>query len=416
MDTIQVACIAIGTLLLYALFSGMEMAFIASNKLRLEIDKQQHGLHSKIITLLTKHPGQLIATTLTGSIITLVTYSLLVAQLFHSLLSKLTDSIAIILVAESILIALILLFTADVIPKAITRTNPNKYLRILSFPFAIFYILLYPITWPLSRLTNTRIKGKNGTTSPFEKHDLLRMADDLAENETDEAEDHKQEMELFRNALEFGEVRVKECMIPRTEINAIDVDSDKVELIEHFVSSGLSRILVYNDSIDNILGYIHTKDLFQKEKNIRELIRPIGFVPENMPAQKLQTLFIKEHKSIAVVVDEFGGTSGLLTIEDIMEEIIGDIDDEHDSDMLVERRISGETYIFSARLEVDYLNEKYHFDIPESDDYETLAGYIIYRNEELPKPKQILTFDGFTIRIIRTSTNRIELVEFTVNR
>lgn len=416
--------IVICSFILFAFFSAAEEALISSNRLRLELEKRQSRPSSYVVRLFVKNPSQLLTTMMTGSILSLSFLSISAAFYAYPLAQQLFGSnTAINIAVICCCIAFVVFILGDTIPKAVSRARPNGFLRFFSIPISIFHIIFYPIAKPLSWLSVTsfgirkRKLGHEGH-SPFEKRDLLRLADEVDKQQRDSnsEEQHQHEIELFRNALDFSEVRVGDCMIPRTEIEAIDINYDSFEELKRlFISSGLSRIIIYNDSIDSIIGYIHSKDLFEKGKTIKEMIRPVEFVPENMYAQKLLAQFIKEQKAIAIVVDEFGGTMGLVTIEDILEEIIGDIDDEHDSDEQVEKQVTENHYIFSGRLEVEDLNKSYGLKIPESDDYETIAGYIIYKNEQLPKPKETLVIDDFTIRILQMSSNKIELIDLKIN-
>lgn len=412
--------IAICSFVLFAFFSATEKALASSNRLQLELEKRQ-SKPSYVVKLFAKNPSQLLTTTMTGSVLSLTFLSISAAHYVYPLLQQVAGSYPIVnLVITCLVIAILIFILGDAIPKALGRIKPNGFLRFFSIPITFFYVILFPIAKPLSWLGTTSFRAKRKKHgqegyNPFEKYDLLRLADEVDRQQNDSEEQHQQEIELFRNALDFSEVRVGDCMTPRTEIEAVDInDSNFEELKQLFIDSGLSRIIVYNDSIDSVTGYIHSKDLFEKGKSIQQMVRPVEFIPENMHAQKLLTKFIKEQKAIAIVVDEFGGTMGLVTIEDILEEIIGDIDDEHDSDELVEKQISENHFILSGRLEVDHINKLYNLNIPESDDYETIAGYIIYKNEQLPEPKETLTIDGFTIRILQMSSNRIELIELKI--
>lgn len=408
---------------MFAFFSATEGALVHSNRLQLELEKRQSKPSSYIIKLFAKSPSQLLATVMVGNILSLTFLSISTAFYVYPLILQITDNhTAISLIITCYVIAFAIFILGDVTPKAAGRIRPNGFLRLFSIPFIFFYIIFYPVAKPLSWLSTISFSAKRrrrgqDSHSPFEKRDLLRLADEVEQQRDGSSEElHQQEIELFRNALDFSEVRIGECMTPRTEIEAININHNNLEeLKQQFVSSGLSRIIIYDGSIDNIIGYIHSKDLFEKGRTIKQMIRPVEFVPENMHAQKLLTRFIKEQKAIAIVVDEFGGTMGLVTIEDILEEIIGDIDDEHDSDELVEKQLSKNHYILSGRLEVEDLNKSYGLNIPESDDYETIAGYIIYKNEQLPKPKETLVIGNFTIRILQMSSNRIDLVDLRIN-
>ena len=416
--------IVICSFVLFAFFSAAEQALISSNRLQLELEKRQNKPSSYIVRLFARNPSRLIATMMTGSILSLTFLSISSAYYIYPFTEQIIGSHTGLNIAITCLIVAIAIFIlGDTIPKTVSKVKPNGFLRFFSIPITFFYIIFFPIAKPLGWLSNTSIRARRRRQgqenySPFEKRDLLRLADEVDKHQRESKEEQRQqEIELFRNALDFSEVRVGDCMTPRTEIEAVDInDNDFEELKQQFIDSGLSRIIIYDDSIDNVIGYIHSKDLFEKGKTVKQMVRPVEFVPESMYAQKLLAQFIKEQKAIAIVVDEFGGTMGLVTIEDILEEIIGDIDDEHDSDELVEKQIAENHYILSGRLEVDDLNKTYSLNIPESDDYETIAGYIIYKNEQLPKPKDTLIIDDFTIRILQMSSNKIDLIDLKVNK
>lgn len=418
MDTMLV--IAICSYILLTFFSAIEGALMSSNRLQLELEKRQNKLSAYIVRLFAKNPISLLITTIVGSTLSLVFFCISIAIYSYPFINKLVGgSYFLTLSVLGVALIITVFVLGDTIPKALSKAKPYSLLRFFSIPITFFYIIFYPLSKPLSLLATIGSRSKRKREerqNPFEKHDLIRLVDEVDKQQKENEEHHQQEIELFRNALDFSEVRVGDCMTPRTDIEAIDITDSKLELLKQlFIDSGFSRILIYNDSIDSIIGYIHSKDLFEKGKSIQQMIRPIEFVPENMHAQKLLAKFIKEQKAIAVVVDEFGGTMGLVTIEDILEEIIGDIDDEHDSDELVEKQLSNSHYILSGRLEVYDLNKAYDLGIPESDDYETIAGYIIYKNEQLPKPKETLQIDNFTIRILQMSSNKVDLIDFKIN-
>jgi CBS domain containing-hemolysin-like protein len=404
------------SLLFSAFFSGMEIAFIASNKLRLELDIKQGHLTSRVISIFTSRPGDYIATMLVGNNIALVLYGIMMAILLEPSISRYTSSESTILIIQTIISTLIILFTAEFLPKTLFRLSPNTSLRVFAIPVLIFYILLYPVT----KLT-IAISG-------FIMHNFMRVPRDIkaqpiafgkidldnlvseSHAKLDQQVDPEQEIKLFQNALDFSNVKLRDCMVPRTEIVAFDESVSMEELRSKFIETGLSKILIYRESTDNIIGYINSKELFKNPSDLSSMIMSLPIVPETMPANKLLQSFIKDHKSISVVVDEFGGTSGIVTMEDILEEIIGEIEDEHDSSELTEDKLNEQEYIFSARLEIDYLNEKYRLDIPESDDYETLAGLILFHYESIPKINDRIHIDGFVFRILDASETRIELI------
>jgi CBS domain containing-hemolysin-like protein len=402
-----------------AFFSGMEIAFISSNKLRLELDIKQGHLTSRIISIFTSKPGDYIATMLVGNNISLVIYGILMAVLLEPLISQYTSSETTILIIQTIISTLIILFTAEFLPKTIFRLSPNTALRIFAVPILIFYFLLYPVTKLTIAISNFMLhnfmrvpKNKDIPPNVFGKIDLDNLVNErnALHAQQDEPE---QEIKLFQNALDFSNVKLRDCMVPRTDIVAFDESVSLDELRSKFIETGLSKILIYRESTDNIIGFINSKDLFKNPSDLLSMIMSIPIVPETMPANKLLQSFIKDHKSISVVVDEFGGTSGIVTMEDILEEIIGEIEDEHDTSELTEEKLNEEEYIFSGRHEIDYLNEKYRLNIPESDDYETLAGLILFHYESIPKINDRIHIEGFVFRILEVSESRIELIHLS---
>jgi len=404
------------SLVLSAFFSGMEIAFVSSNKLRLELDIKQGNLTSWIISIFNSRPGDYIATMLVGNNISLVIYGILMAMLLEPLISHYTNSESTTLVFQTIISTLIILFTAEFLPKTIFRLSPNLALRVFAIPVLVFYILLYPITKLTIAISGFILhyfmrvpRNKKAHPNAFGKIDLdnLVNASNTEQNQQDEPE---QEIKLFQNALDFSNVKLRDCMVPRTEIVAFDETVSMEELRSKFIETGLSKILIYRESTDNIIGYINSKELFKNPSDLASMIMSLPIVPETMPANKLLQSFIKDNKSISVVVDEFGGTSGIVTMEDILEEIIGEIEDEHDTSELTEDRLNEQEYIFSARHEIDYLNEKYRLNITESDDYETLAGLILFHYESIPKINDRIHIDGLIIRILDVSETRIELI------
>ncbi len=403
-------CIAIVImLLLSAFFSGMETAFISSNKLRLEIDRKQSPVFSRIAGIFIHHSKQYITTILVGNNIALVVYSLFMSQLYFSLFGQ--GSILV----ETLIATVIIIFVAEFLPKAIVRRNPNFYFRTFAFPVFFFYVLLYPIakltTWLSIGLI--RLFGHRQQSQPvvmFDRNDLAHLVEERGETEETE-----HEMKLFQNALDFPDLRVRDCMVPRVDIEAIDLHTPVETLTDRFIESQYSRIFVWEESIDNIIGYVNIKSLFRHPKSVAEILMKVDFVPETMPAQQLLTTFIKQRSSVAVVIDEFGGTAGIVSLEDILEEIFGEIEDEHDSQDEVEKVLSEGEYLFSARLEVKYLNEKYDLGIEESEDYDTLAGYIICHAEDIPSVGETIRIGRHEIRIMKTTSSRVELVRVKVS-
>lgn len=404
------------SLLFSAFFSGMEIAFVSSNKLRLELDIKQGYLTSRVISIFTSRPGDYIATMLVGNNISLVIYGILMAIILEPLISHYTNSESTILITQTIISTLIILFTAEFLPKTIFRLSPNTALRAFAIPVLVFYILLYPVTKLTIAISGFILhnfmrvpRNKKAHPNVFGKIDLDNLVNE-SNAERDQQADPEQEIKLFQNALDFSNVKLRDCMVPRTEIVAFDESVSMEELQSKFIETGLSKILIYRKSTDNIIGYINSKELFKNPLDLSSMIMSLPIVPETMPANKLLQSFIKDHKSISVVVDEFGGTSGIVTMEDILEEIIGEIEDEHDTSELTEEKLNEQEYIFSARHEIDYLNEKYRLNIPELDDYETLAGLILFHYESIPKINDRIHIEGFVIRILDVSETRIELI------
>jgi len=407
------------SILFSAFFSGVEIAFLSANRLKLELDRKKGGFGAKVIELFAEHPGQFISTMLVGNIVSLVVYGITMASLLEPLLSAYIESIAGMIAIKAIIATLLILLTAEFIPKALFRLRPNTILSFLSFPITIFYILFYPI----SKLTGSISKlilrlffkvtiDDNKHKTLFDKIDLSDLVNESPSNKEEET-GHHHDLTIFKNALNFQDLKVRDCLVTRTQIEGINIDTEMDEVQQHFVRTNFSRLVVFKESKDDIVGYVNSKDLFHMPTSLQQMIKPIDFVPETMPAHKLLTTLIKSHKNLAVVVDEFGGTAGMVTLEDLMEEIFGEIEDEHDSDDSVEKQLSPTEYVLSGRLEVDYLNETYHLEIPESDEYETIAGYIIFQNKSIPSQGEMLSFDTFRVKILKMSGIRIDLVHLT---
>jgi CBS domain containing-hemolysin-like protein len=414
MNVILIILIAI---ILSAFFSGMEIAFVASNRLRIELDRKQGVFGSKIVKLFTNNPGQYIATMLIGNNFSLVIYGLVFSKILGNLLNPIIGSELLILIINTLLSTAIILFVAEFLPKTIFIISPNFFLKFLSIPTFIFYLLFYPISKFTVAASNLfiRIFFK---ISPGEKkqEDIIFSKVDLDHFVThskqikEESEPGHRDIRIFQNALDFSNVKLRECMVPRTEIEAIEAKSSVAKLKQKFVETRLSRILIYQETIDNIIGYFELKDIFKNPSEIQSMTRKLAIVPETMPANKLLKIFVEEKKNIALVVDEFGGTSGMVTIEDVLEEIVGDIEDEHDTIDLIERELGNNEFVFSGRLEIDYLNEKYKLSLPEEDDYETLAGLILYYNGSIPRSNDVIRIGNITIRVLRATTTKLELV------
>lgn len=408
----------ITTMIFSAFFSGMEIAFISSNKLHIEIEKKRGILSAKIFSFFHKNPSNLITTLLVGNNIALVVYGILFAQLLSPLLIKilpdfLTSDTSIMLL-QTIISAIIILIFSEFLPKILFKINPNYIIHILAIPIIIIYGILFPIAFVSVTIAKYfwRIFFGIKITKKTHNFGAIDLDNYIKEFSTEPTTEEKKdfEMQMFQNAMDFNLVKVRDCMVPRTEIIAID-ETESIEKLKNiFIESGLSKIIIFAESIENITGYVHSFDLYKKPDSIKSILRPIGFVPETMPANKLLTSFIQQRRSIAAVVDEFGGTSGIITIEDVIEEIFGEINDEYDVDELTEKQINENEFVFSGRLEIDYLNEKYHFNIPKSDDYQTLAGYIISYHTSIPAINEHIEIENFEFIISQSSENMIQQV------
>ncbi len=410
------------SLLLSAFFSGMEIAFVSSNKLMIELNRKQGQFPSGIIAIFTKNPGQYLSTMLVGNNIALVVYGIIMAALLNPVIARFTSSSVVILVSQTILSTLLILFTAEFLPKVLFRINPNIVLNVFAVPVLFFYVLLYPVARFITAIANFILRiftkvdpKKTNQEAIFGKVDLDHLVSYVQPDSKDE-EDAEHEIKIFQNALDFSSIKIRDCMIPRIDIVAIEEHAPISELKQKFIATGLSKIIVYSDDIDNIVGYVHSKELFRNPESIQSKVNTLTFVPETMSANKLMQLFMQEHKSIAIVVDEYGGTSGLLTLEDLIEEIFGEIEDEHDKDNLVEKKIGENEYLFSGRIEIEHLNEAYHLDIPEKNDYDTLAGFILYHHLNFPKAGEIIHVDSYTFIIRKTSNTRIDLIQMGIHK
>jgi len=409
------------TILFSAFFSGMEIAYISANKLRLEMDKQSSPFNSGLLKLVTRKSGEYIATMLVGNNIALVIYGIAFAKLLEPLLTGYFSSTTMVLLIQTIVSTLIILLLAEFLPKTLFRLFPNSLLKIFAFPLAVFYVVFYPITrltmfliHVLLRRFLSKAETPDAESRVFGRVDLDHFINE-AENQLPKAgKEVEKEVKLFRNALDFSKVKLREIMVPRNELAMLDVNTDIETLRQKFVSTGYSRILIYEDNIDNIIGYVHSSAIFQKMKSIRPFVKNVLIVPETMAANKLLSKFIREHRSIALVVDEFGGTAGLVTSEDILEEIFGEIEDEHDTTAFVEKKVNDKEYIFSGRFDIDLINEKYQIGIPESEEYETLAGFILYHYESIPKVNTIIRIGRFSFKILKATFTKIELVYLTI--
>lgn len=415
MDSIVSEIVVVGImLLLSAFFSGMEIAFISKNRLRESIDRKQSPLFNFIASIFEKHPGQYITTILVGNNICLVIYSLAMSSVIHAVGAMCGwESIqnGSVLV-ETVVSTIIILFCGEFLPKSIFKRNPNFYYQFLAPIIYLFYIILYPIailttymSYGILRLMGRKVKN-NVIDYSFNREDLVNLVDgeDVEPDEEDE-----EEIKLFQNALDFADLRVRDAMISRVDVEAVDMNTSIEELTERFVESKFSRIFIWRESIDDIVGYVNSKSLFNNPKSIDEVMMKVESVAETLPLQVLLQNFIKRKQSIAVVIDEFGGTAGIISMEDVLEQIFGEIEDEHDVQDVVEKRVDKDEYVLSCRLDVEYLNETYDLEIEESEEYDTLAGYILYNFEGIPSAGEVIKTENLEIKILRTTRTRVEL-------
>ncbi|WP_278888814.1 hemolysin family protein [Leyella stercorea] len=406
---------------LSAFFSGMEIAFVSSNRMLAEMDREGNSIAKNIISRFYNHPNGFVSTMLVGNNIVLVVYGILVARLFdNTIFSSLDDGMKV--TADTLLSTLVILFTGEFLPKILFKNNANRLLSVFSVPAYLFYIIL----WPISRFSTLvskcllRLVGIRMETEAdddgFSKVDLDYLVQSSIENAQSDDEINE-EVKIFQNALDFSDCKVRDCMVPRTEVNAVDVNDCTVdELMQKFVESGNSKIIVYDSDIDHIIGYIHSSEMFRNRENWRECVCKMPFVPETMAAQKLMHIFLQQKKSLGVVVDEFGGTSGIVSLEDIVEEIFGDIEDEHDSTKYIATQVGENEYMLSARLEIDKVNDLFDLGLPESDDYMTVGGYILHEYQSFPKLNEVITIGRYEFRIIKSTMTKIELVKLKVSR
>ena len=408
------------SMLLSAFFSGMEIAFVSGNRMLFEMDKEKNGLSTRITDLFYKHPNDFVSAMLVGNNIVLVVYGIMIAKLFNSTIFNGMDA-AFTVPADTVLSTLIVLFTGEFLPKTLFKSNPNRLLKFFSPLAYLFYVLL----WPVSRFTTFLSKGilrvlgvklkKEQAGDEFSKVDLDYLVQSSIDNAKDE-DDVEDEVKIFQNALEFSDIKVRDCMIPRTEINAVEYDCSKEDLMQKFIESGNSKIIVYHDDIDHIDGYIHSSEMFRNTSgDWHSSICKMPFVPETMTARKLMKIFLRDKRSLAIVVDEFGGTSGIVSLEDIVEEIFGDIEDEHDSNKYIAQKTADGEYMLSARLEIEKVNEMFDLKIPESEEYKTISGFILYHYQSFPKLNEVVKIGKYSFKIVKGSMTKIELVRLSIS-
>ena len=415
------------SLIFSAFFSGMEIAFVSSNKIHIEIEKKQRGFLSLLLTKITAKPSKFIATMLIGNNIALVVYGLYMGDVLVAWFSQHlpTDSSLVYylfnelsLLTQTIISTLVILISAEFLPKVFFQIYANSLLKLLALPAFMFYVLfsLFSdfVIWISDFVLKTFFKTKGDDVQlAFTKVELGNyISEQMQSVEADDEVDS--EIIIFQNALEFSEVKAREAMVPRTELTAIEIHDTIENLSKLFTQTGHSKIVVYKSTIDDILGYVHAFDLFKNPKTIKSMLMPIEFVPETMLAKDILNVLTKKHKSLAVVLDEYGGTSGILTVEDIVEELFGEIEDEHDSVALIEEQMDQLNFLFSARLEVDYLNETYKLQLPEHENYETLGGLIVHHTQEIPEQNQQISIDRFLFTIQEVSNTKIELIALKI--
>ena len=415
-------CVIVVTLALSAFFSGMEIAFINKNRLKLEIDRKQSRLFDFIADIFARHPSQYITTILVGNNIALVVYSLCMSVVLRSMAyafgwNAIAEHGSFVL--ETIIPTIIVIFVGEYIPKSVFRSKPNFYYKFFAPVIYVFYLLLYPIAQFTTLLSYgiLRIFGRkndvNESDMQFDRSDLEHLLD--SNNNDVQHEPADQEIKILQNALDFADLRVRDCMISRVDIEAVDIEDTTIEeLTERFVESMYSRIFVWRGSIDNIVGYVNVKSLFHRPERLEDVLMDVDFVAETLPLQQMLEQFMKNKSNIAVVIDEFGGTAGIISLEDVLEQIFGEIEDEHDMPEMIEKQVGENEYVFSCRLDVKYLNEHYALNIEESEEYDTLAGYIIYNYDGLPVAGEIVTIDNLQIKILRTTRSRLELARVEI--
>ena len=409
--------IILTTLVFSAFFSGCEIAFLQANKLKIEIDRKQGSFSSLILGFFVKNQSSFITALLLGNNISLVLYGIFMGDLIIDLIfpafSLVKEIPYYVLLTQTLISTLIILLTAEFLPKTIFRINPNKILGFFSVPLFIIYLILFPLTIVVSFLSNAilRLFGSKNSIEDinFGRVDLDDYLNKKQKSASEE-EEEDYEVQMFHNALNFSKVKARDCMIPRTEVIAVNIDSSIEELINEFVSTGLSKILVFRDNIDNIIGYVHSFEIFNSPKTIKEILRPVGIVPESVPVNVLLEKFIKQKQGVSVVIDEFGGTSGIITMEDVVEEIFGEIEDEHDSEELIEEVKNEDEYVFSGRQEIAYLNSEYGLNLPESEKYETIAGLVVINCEDIPEQNEEIEIGDYIFKIVDRTNFKIETI------
>ena len=409
------------SMLFSAFFSGMEIAFVSSNRMLAEMSREKNGLSQRAIALFYRHPNNFVSTMLVGNNISLVIYGILFAQIFDNyVFDGLIDNAATRVTLDTLLSTLVVLFTGEFLPKTIFKSNANSMLTFFAIPAYLCYVLLYPISRFAALLSKglLRLVGvkmdKVVEDKEFTKVDLDFLVQTSIDNAKSD-DDIEEEVRIFQNALDFSDTKVRDCMVPRTEIDAVEDTCNIEQLKQKFIESGHSKIVVYHEDIDHIVGYIHSSEMFRNPKDWTKHLQTMTFVPETMAASKMMQTFLSQKKSLGVVVDEFGGTSGLIALEDIVEEIFGDIEDEHDSTNYVAKRLDSGEYLLSARLEIEKVNELFDLELPESDEYMTIGGLILHEYQSFPKLNEVVKIGNWEFKIVKNTATKIELVRLKVN-
>jgi CBS domain containing-hemolysin-like protein len=414
--------IILAMLLLSGFFSGMEIAFVSSSQLKHQLDIKRDILPARILSVFYNNPSRFIGALLLGNNVALVVYGIAMAGLLEPLIIKALPasfhSEVVVLLIQTLISTFIILITAEFFPKILFRINPNSTLKFFALPVWLFYYLFFPLIFLYIGLSKFLLKyvfriSLSEESYQFSAIDLEEYVKEYAPGEEEEAEVN-QEMQMIQNAIEFKNIKLRDCLVPRTEIKAIEINEDVEQLRRLFTTTAHSKIMIYEENIDKLVGYVHAFDMFSQPETIKDVVRKVDVYPETLPANKLLSDFISNHKSVAVVVDEFGGTSGIVTMEDVIEEIFGEIEDEYDKEENLEKKISETEYLFSARLEIDFLNEKYKLNIPVSDEYETLSGFIIHAHESIPELHEQIEINPFIFTVLKSSENRIEEVKMEI--
>lgn len=415
---LSVIVIVVVSVTLSAFFSGMEIAFTSANRLRMEIDRKRGGVVGRIIERFASKPGEFITTMLVGNNIVLVVYSTFMAKLIHLLAARMGVPMAEdAVVVETLISTLVIIFLGEFTPKSVFKMRPNAFFRALILPVYLCYLVLYPIakfstalSFGILRLVGLKVREEHNIKS-FGKLDLENLIDESAEG-GEKAQNN--EIKIFQNALDFSDLRVRDCMVPRVDVEAVEATISIEELTERFIETSFSRLFVWEENIDNIVGYVTTKSLFRNPKSIKDILMPVRYVPETMVTERLMGEMIRSKQSVAVVIDEFGGTAGIISLEDVLEEIVGEIEDEHDEPELVEKVLKDKQWVFSCRLEVSYLNERYDLGLSEEGEYDTLAGYIIDHYGSIPAVGTVIECEGREIKILKSTSSRVELAKVRV--